>query len=302
MRVTRRAVLLGAAVAGLTACAGSTPTPVRIAAGEAGGFYLEFGDLLAAALRADGTPATTVSTGGSVDNLAWVTSGRAALGLTLADVAVTSREAASGVEAIGRVYENYMQFVVRASSPLRSVSDLAGRVVSLGAAGSGAATFGDRLLATVGISASVIRRPLAEAIHALEAGAIDALLWSGGVPTPALAELAQRMPIRVLPLDGPIPSLQSRYGAVYSLVSVPAGIYGASEAVPVVGVANLLVCLPAQPDNLVAAVARTLVTAAPRLVPDSALGTQFLDQRALIDTGAVPMHPGATRAYRDLHG
>lgn len=302
MRVTRRTLLLGAAAAGLAACGDSTRAPVRIAAGEPGGFYLEFGDLLAAALRADGTPTVTVPTGGSMDNLALVTSGRAALGLTLADVAVTSRAAGSTIEALGRVYENYMQLVVRASSSLHSVSDLAGRPVSLGATGSGASMFGDRLLAAVGITASVSRRPLVEAIHSLEAGSVDALLWSGGVPSPALAELAHRMPIRLLPLDGPIPTLRSRYGEVYGLVSIPAGSYGASEAVPVVGVANLLVCLPTQSDDLVTAVARTLVTAAPRLVPASALGTQFLDQRALIDTGAVPMHPGAAQAYRDLHG
>lgn len=302
MRVTRRTFLLGVTAAGLGGCARPTPAPVRIAAGEPGGFYLEFGDLLAAALRIDGTPSVTVPTGGSMDNLALVTSGRAGLGLTLADVALTSRAAGSAIEAVGRVYENYMQFVVRADSPLYSVADLAGRRVSLGAVGSGASMFGDRLLEAAGIAAAVSRRPLVEAIHALEADSIDALLWSGGVPTPALAELARRMPIRLLPLDGPIPTLRSRYGSVYSLVSVPPGSYGASEAVPVVGVANLLVCLPTQSEDLVAAVARTLVTAAPRLVPVSALGTQFLDQRALIDTGEVPMHPGAARAYRDLHG
>jgi hypothetical protein len=44
------------------------------------------------------------------------------------------------------------------------------------------------------------------------------------------------------------------------------------------------------------------VAAAPALVPEPALGTQYLDQRSLIGTGDVPLHPGAVAAYRDLHG
>jgi hypothetical protein len=49
-------------------------------------------------------------------------------------------------------------------------------------------------------------------------------------------------------------------------------------------------------------VARTLVAAAPDLVPESALGTQYLDQRSLIGTGEIPLHPGAAAEYRTLHG
>jgi hypothetical protein len=49
-------------------------------------------------------------------------------------------------------------------------------------------------------------------------------------------------------------------------------------------------------------VARTLVAAAPDLVPESALGTQYLDQRSLIGTGEIPLHAGAVAAYRALHG
>ena len=50
-------------------------------AGEPGGFYIEFADLLVAALRAYGTAARAVKSGGSVDNIRRVASGQAALGL-----------------------------------------------------------------------------------------------------------------------------------------------------------------------------------------------------------------------------
>jgi uncharacterized protein len=307
--LSRRALLRGLLAAPLVAgCGSGTADPLVLAAGEPGGFYVEFGELLAAALPAAGVPVTVVGTGGRVQNVEQLRDGAAALGLALTDIALAARngqepfDAPVPLQAIGRVYENYMQLVVRAEDPAASTADLAGRPVSLGAVGSGAAVFGDRLLAAAGIAAAETRRPLRDAVAALEAESTDALLWSGGVPTPALAELAARRPVRLLPLAEHLPQLRARHGTVYGPVTVPAGAYGPAGPVPTVGVANLLVCSPDLPADTAAAVARTLVAAAPALVPESALGTQYLDQRSLIGTGDVPLHPGAAAAYRDLHG
>jgi TRAP transporter TAXI family solute receptor len=305
--LTRRALLL-APFAMAAACASGGGAPVVVAAGEPGGFYVEFCELLVTRLRARGVTADAVTTGGSVDNIERVADGSATLTVALSDIALAGLRgeppfpAPLPLRAIGRVYENYMQLVVRAESPIHSTADLQGRVVSLGALGSGAAVFGDRLLAAAGISASVTRRPLREAVEALEQGSADALLWSGGVPTPALATLAGRRPIRLLPLTQHLPALRARHGSVYGPVAVPAGAYGMSAAIPTVGVANLLVAAPSLTDGLADAVARMLVADAPQLVPSSALGTQYLDQRSLIGTGDIPLHPGAAAAYRDLHG
>jgi uncharacterized protein len=309
--VTRRDVLravpaaLGLLVAG---CGGGTGPPVVVAAGERGGFYVEFGELLVRQLAAGGVPAAVMETGASVDNIGHLADGSASLALVLGDMAIAALRgeppfaAPVDVRALGRVYENYMQLMVLADDPIRDAADLTGRRVSLGAQGSGAAVFGDRLLAVAGVDAGITRRPLRDAVAALDTGATDALLWSGGVPTPALAELAARRPIRLVPLARHLPELRTRYGAVYGPVSVPAGAYGAGAAVPTVGVANLLVGTGSLPDAVADAVVRTLVAAAPALVPASALGTQYLDQRSLIGTGDVPLHPGAAAAYRELHG
>ena len=285
----RRTVLLGA-LAALAGCTTDTDRPVRIAAGEPGGFYVEFARLLAARLEAE-----VLETGGSVQNLELVRQGKAVLGLALADVA-----ADSGLRAIGRVYENYMQLVVPAESPVRTVADLAGARLSLGADGSGAAVFGDRLLTASGVGAVVDHRPLTEAVTELAAGRLDALLWSGGVPTPALADLDGRRPIRLVDLSDQLSALRDTHGPVYQRVPVPDGGYGHPGQVATIGVANLLVADPSLPAEVAASVARTLVQEAPRLVPPSALGTQYLDLRSLITTGDLPLHPGAATAYREL--
>lgn len=87
---------------------------------------------------------------------------------------------------------------------------------------------------------------------------------------------------------------------MYQRVPVPDGGYGHPGQVATIGVANLLVADPALPAEVAASVAGTLVDDAPRLVPPSALGTQYLDLRSLITTGDLPLHPGAATAYRAL--
>jgi TRAP transporter TAXI family solute receptor len=309
----KRRAFLTAAFAGALATACTTNGPSRsltIAAGESGGFYLTFGRLLAAQINAaqPWLRCSAVETTASVANIDLLRTGKADLALVLAD---TARSASSGLmpfsapidlRAIGRVYENYLQLVVRNDSPAQSVSDLDGRTVSLGASGSGAALTGDRIRAAAGISPVVRHLPLADAVSALAAGAIDALLWSGGVPTPALAKLDSSVGIRLLPLEAVLPTLRASYGMLYEQLPVPAGGYRFVHQVPTIGVANLLVGLSTLPDEVAAAVAEVLVTRADQLVPQEALGTQFLDIRTLIGTADIPLHPGAAQAYRDLHG
>lgn len=309
----KRRTFLTATLSGMLAagCTASGPSrSLTIAAGEPGGFYLAFGRLLAAQINATQSwlRCTAVETLASVANIDLLRTGKADLALVLAD---TARSAGSGLapftstidlRAIGRVYENYLQLVVRNDSPVRSVSDLDGRAVSLGASGSGAALTGDRILSAAGITPAVRHLPLADAVSALAAGSIDALLWSGGVPTPALAKLDSAVGIRLLPLDSVLPALRSRYGMLYEQLPVPSGGYRFVHQVPTIGVANLLVGLPSLPDGVAAAVVEVLVQRADQLVPQEALGTQFLDIRTLIGTADLPLHPGAAQAYRQLHG
>ncbi|SER82293.1 hypothetical protein SAMN05216188_11620 [Lentzea xinjiangensis] len=285
----RRTFLLGALA--VTACGTGEPGgTIRIAGGEPGGFYHDFAGLLSR-LTPSPLTITPIQTGGSADNLGHLRDRTADLALTLSD----SAHLESGIVALGRVYENYLQLVVLDSSPYRTPADLVGKPVSLGAAGSGAALQGERL--ALGVREE--HYPLRNAVDALKAGEIAALLWSGGVPTP---ELGRASGIRLLPLDSFLPRLRQEHGKVYERVDVRAGVYGSPVDVPTIGTPNLLVCRPDLGDAYAGAVVRLLVAKAAELVPQQALGTQYLDVRSLIDTGRVPLHPGATAEYRRLHG
>lgn len=290
---------------------------LRIATGESDGFYAAFGRLLADQVTV-AHPALScelINSEGSVANVRLLHAGRADVALALADIAWAAYEGSAPfghsipLRAIGRVYENYIQLAVRADTPIRTVADLAGRTVSLGAPASGGAVLGDRLLRAAGLAPGTDVRVrhllMPQAARAMRDRTIDALLVAGGVPLPVLSGLDTRPGIRLLPLAGLLPRLRAgtgRAGSGLEAVTVPAGAYRGTAEVATIGVANLLLCRPDLPGPVAAALTRVLVRRAARLVPTTALGTQFLDVRSLISTGVVPLHPGAVVAYRQLHG
>lgn len=295
---------------------------LRIATGESDGFYAAFGRLLADQVTAvyPRLSCEVINSEGSVANIRLLHAGRAEVALALADIAWAAYGGTAPfgrrvpLRAIGRVYENYVQLAVRADAPLHTVADLAGRTLSLGAPASGGAVLGDRLLRAAGLTPGrdvrVRHLLMPEAARAMRDGAIDALLVAGGVPLPVLTSLDTRPGIRLLPLAGLLPGLRAgsgqagagHAGSGLEAVTVPAGAYRGTPEVATIGVANLLLCRPDLPDAVAAALTRVLVRRATRLVPTTALGTQFLDARSLISTGTVPLHPGSVAAYRELHG
>lgn len=340
-RRTALRVALGAACTGLAAGAVTADArhadrgpegTLRIATGESDGFYAAFGRLLAGQVTAvyPRLACEVVGSEGSVANIGLLHARRAEVALALADIAWAAYGGSAPfgrrvpLRAIGRVYENYIQLAVRADAPVRTVADLAGRTVSLGAPASGGAVLGDRLLRAAGLEPGTDVRVrhllMPQAARAMRTGAIDALLVAGGVPLPVLSGLDTRPGIRLLPLAGLLPRLRGGTGRAGSgqndtgrtgtgqagsgleAVSVPAGAYRGTPEVATIGVANLLLCRPDLPAPVAAALTRVLVRRATRLVPTTALGTQFLDARSLISTGVVPLHPGAVAAYRELHG
>nr|WP_285606628.1 TAXI family TRAP transporter solute-binding subunit [Actinokineospora globicatena] len=309
MMLSRRGFLLGAL--GAVGCSYTGPSGrVRIAAGEAGGFYVEFARLLAGEMNAvePELRVEVVETLGSVMNISRIAAGEAELALVLADTLAAARSGTAPftspleLTALGRVYENYMQLVVRADGPIRTLSDLSGQHVSLGASGSGAALFGSRLVTSAAVSVVADHHPLAEATSALGSGRVQALLWSGGLPTPALADLDTAIGIRLLDLASYIPMLRTLYGPVYDQVTIPGGTYRDPNPITTIGVPNLLVPAPSLPTPTIRTTVQVLVDRATHLVPQQALGTQYLDARSLIDTVPAPLHPAAAATYRTLHG
>jgi hypothetical protein len=279
-----------------------------LAAGDPGGLYLAFAEILAKRLHTR-YPSITVdvlATEGTVENLTRLRSGDVDLGLALADVAERDRAtgpAGTAPQAVARVYENYLQAIVRESAAAKQLSDLQGMRVSIGPIGSGAAATSEVLFEAAGVRGRVemLNYRLRDGLARLADGSVDALVWSGGVPTPAIADLDDKLPLRMLDI-GPIAAPMSRLaGYPYVVRRVPTGGY-VPPGIRSIGVPDLLLCRRDIAAAQVAAVVDVLATDAPQLVPPEVRGLQYLDAPSMIQTGLIPLHLAAVGAYRKLHG
>jgi TRAP transporter TAXI family solute receptor len=307
-KLSRRAFIAATAVL-VAACSirGEPSGRLRLAAGQRGGLYLAFAEILADRIHAR-YPAVVVDvvpTEGSVDNIALLRTRDVDMGLSLADVAERDRAnnpEATAPLAVARVYENYLQVIVRESAAVQQLSDLQGKQVSGGAAGSGSSVTGQVLFDAAGLTGRVDTRGyrLQDGLTGLADGTVDALVWSGGVPTPAIAELDATLPLRMLDI-GALAVPMAETGYPYLARRVPSGEY-VPPGIRTIGVPDLLMCRQDTAADLVAAVVDVLATDAPQLVPPYVRGLQYLAPPTMIQTGLIPLHPAAVDAYRKLHG
>jgi TRAP transporter TAXI family solute receptor len=292
-------------------CGGPPQPPWRlvIATGGQEGVYYAYGEGLAgvARERLPGARPQVISTPASVENLRLVGEGRADVAFTLADSAALAFEGRAPftervpVVALARLYEDYTHLVVAADSSIRRLVDVKGRVVSLGAAGSGTELIATRLLTVAGMEQGdvrVRRLQIGDAADALRDGRVDAFFFDGGLPTGAIAELARVMPIRLIDLSAYVEPLRRRYGAFYEERSIFASAYGLDGQVRTVGVPNYLVVNASMADERAYQLTRLLFTRRDELaaVHPEAL---HLNRRSAVSTDPLPLHPGAMRYYRE---
>lgn len=287
---------------------------LSIATGGTGGVYYPYGGALAGIYteQVPGLQVTAEVTGASVDNLKLLQQGRVDIAFTLADtlaeaVAGTGPFAEGGpvdVRAMAVLYTNVTHLVVREGSGITRVADLRGRVVATGAPGSGTELIADRLLRAAGLDprADITRHALgaSEGAGALKDGKVDALFWSGGLPTPAIQDLVATpgMALRFVPQADVLASLQDAHGVgLYREIVLPAGSYRGLDAdVPVIGVENVLVVSGRLDADLVETLTRTLFEAKSRLEaahPEA----RHLTIPTGPDVAPAPFHEGARRYF-----
>lgn len=237
---------------------------------------------------------------------------KADIAFTLADTlsdAVAGRGAFAGTPvpaaSLAVLYSNYTQIIALASSGLRAVADLRGKVVSTGAPGSGTEVIAFRILRAAGLDPDrdVQRQGLGatESADALKDGKIAAFFWSGGLPSAAVQDLSHTPGIAVtlLPCADVLPSLQRDHDNLYFPLEIPAGAYpGVQTAVPVVGVANVLVVNRSMADDLAYHITRLLFDKQSELAaihPEA----RNLSLATAVKGSPAEFHPGALRFYHE---
>ncbi|MGN9906320.1 TAXI family TRAP transporter solute-binding subunit [Phytohabitans sp. LJ34] len=310
LRPSRRAVLLaaGGLLAGCSRRAEVDAVHLRLATGPAGAVYRRIGGALAEHIteQVPGATVTTVASRASSDNIRMLRGGEVQLGLSSLDALITADGSVpAGISAICRLYDSHLHLVVMAGSPIEEFRDLAGKRVSLGARDSGTEFTSLRVLRLASTKVDGRYSSQAESADALRDGEIDAMFSLTGVPTPAITELAQRYPIRLVPLDAQADALVTAYPAPYAPAMIPATAYAGIAGTRTVAVPNVLLVRNDLPDDLVYAITDTVFTytgtiaSAGRDDAEDVPEAWRINVRTGISTSSIPLHPGAVDWFRD---
>jgi uncharacterized protein len=312
---------------GLASPSGQEARFFRIGAAATSGTFFEIGEVIASAIsKSAGSPpcehggncgvpglvAVTQATQGSVENLRLIAAGQIESGIAQSDVAgwayagtgmFSADRPMKNLRAIASLFPESLQLVVRADSPVRTVSDLKGKRVSLGQMGSGTLVDARIALAAAGLTerdvAAEYLRPSMSAAKIIDSS-LDGFFLIGGAPVPAIYELASKLPLRLIPIGDDVLGKMRQRSSSYRRSVIPAGTYpGVNIETPSIGFNALWIVGADASDDLIFDITKALWNeATQRLLDAHAIGKQVRLNNAL-EGLSVPLHTGAARFYRE---
>ena len=295
-------------------CKVEKDTRISIATGNATGVYYVIGNAFANQLSGatDGkVKGTAAETGASVQNIEQLTAGNYQVAFSLFDTATDAvqgkgafKDKPQPVEALARIYDNYTHVVVRADSGINSVADMKGKRVSTGSPKSGTEVIANRLLQAAGLNPEsdiqAQRLDLTKTVDGMKDGSIDALFWSGGVPTGGITDLFTTMgdKVKFIDITPLLPKMQETNQA-YQAGTIAKDPYKLAADVPTIVVPNVLLVKKDLDANVACALTKTLFEKKDELVKASAAAKGIsLDNAAKTDP--VALHRGAKQALQNL--
>jgi hypothetical protein len=289
-------------------------TELKLGGGPRGGTFEEIAAGIAEILNAtlDGVRVTVTPSGGSVANLLEVERGELAMGLVFAGDAYLGRQGrlkeglppTTGVLALTRLYGATAHLVVSRQSSIRTVTELRGRRVAIGSAGSGSAQAARRFFESIGLWESIIpmHEGYAVGMEDLMWGNVDAVWLQVGYPSEYLLKAGRKMPLRLIDLydSALVGGFFSAY-PFYAYASIPAGTYrGQERDILTFQDAALWVAGPALSEEFVYHALQALFSdkEVERMHTSYPAAWDFDIAKGLMGV-MIPLHPGAQRFWKE---
>jgi len=302
----------------LVASFGVRAQNISIATGGTGGVYYPMGGGLANVLskHVPGMQATAEVTGGSVDNLNLIGTGKPYLAFSMVDAVL---DAAKGqqkfqgrkvdVKTLLVLYPNRMHVVTTETSGIKTMADLKGRRISAGSPGSATEIMAFRVMEGAGLDPlkDVTRERLgvAESANALKDKKIDAFFWVGGLPTAAVTDLASTPGIKIRLIDhaDAVDAMNKKWGNLYYTDVISKSTYaGMAADNKMASVANILVANANMPDEQAYKIVKAIFDHQKDLI---AVHQEYANVKISNQKNAatsVPFHPGAEKYIKEKGG
>lgn len=313
MKIAIRSIVTLAA--GLALSGAAAAQNLSIATGGTGGVYYPLGGGMAAALSkyVPGMQATAEVTGGSVDNLKLIGTGKPYIGLTMADAtldAYRGEDKFKGnkvpLRTLMILYPNRMHVVSVEGRGINKMSDLKGKRVSTGSPGSATEVMGFRVIEAAGLDKDKDlkreRLGVAESVNAIKDGKIDAFFWVGGLPTAAVTDLANTPGTKLKMIDhaetvGP---MNKKYGNLYVEDAIPKATYKGMDADnKQATVMNILVAHEKMDEKTAYNIVKTIFDKRDDLIAVHKEAANFKLENQKASASPIPFHPGAVKYFAE---
>ncbi|MCI1592213.1 MULTISPECIES: TAXI family TRAP transporter solute-binding subunit [Heyndrickxia] len=278
---------------------------LTIATGGTGGTYYPLGGMMGKIIKDEtGINADVITSGASSENMAILKDNKADIAFTQTDIVSYATKGElmfdgkkiDSLKGLGTLYPETIQ-IVTTKSDIKSVEDLKGKVVSVGAAGSGTRANAEQILEAYGMSFDDIKvRDLSfdDSTAGIQDGSIDAAFITAGTPTSAVEGLSATDTVSIVPIDADKADALIKKYPFYIKDEVPADTYKIKEAVPTIAVLSMLVVREDLPEDVVYKVTKAIYENTDKIKHSKA---QFIKAESALNGMSIDLHPGAKKYF-----
>jgi len=295
----------------LVACGETGSTRMRMGTGGTQGTYYGYGGVLGQYIKNHANiDVTVVSTDGSKANIQGIDAGDYQLGTVQSDVMAYAWEGTRSFEKDGKVdsfrvvaglYAEAVQLITMDPN-IKSVADLKGKAVSIGAPGSGVYFNAVDVLAAAGLTVDDINpqyQSFGDSTDALKDGKIAAAFIVAGAPTPAINELCTTNSAYLVPIDGAVADKMMQDCPFYTVYTIPANTYpGQTKDVKTVTVKATLIVSASASEEDVYNLTKAIFDNADAIAKENAKGAELSLENATSGMTA-PFHKGAAKYFAE---
>jgi TRAP transporter TAXI family solute receptor len=308
-------VTLGAALAVAGATQAQEKYSLSIATGGTGGVYYPLGGGMANLLSkyVPGLQATAEVTGGSVDNLKLIATGKPYIAFSMADAgqdAYRGEDKFKGTKVPLRtlmvLYPNRMHVVTIEGTGITKMADLKGKRVSTGSPGSATEVMGFRVIEAAGLDKDRDmkreRLGVAESVNAIKDRKIDAFFWVGGLPTAAVTDLANTPGVKIKMIDhaDTVAAMNKKYGPLYIEDVIPKATYRGMDADNrQATVWNILVSHENLSNQTAYNIVKTIFDKRDDMIAVHKEAENFRLENQKASASPIPFHPGAVKYFAE---
>lgn len=287
---------------------GDKPDFLSFLTGGTSGTYYPLGGAIAKIISDEtGIQTDALSSNASADNIIALRDGEAELAFTQTDVAAYAVEGINAFDGepvdnvlgLGSLYPETIQIVTTEKSGIKSVEDLKGKKVSVGAPGSGTYINAEQILEVHGMTMDDIdaqNLDFGESAGGIKDGNIDAAFITAGTPTGAVEELQATADVYVLPIEEDKANTLIEKYPYYAADTIPEGTYGLEEDINTVAVLAMIVVTDDLSEDTVYDITKSIYENSENIAHAKA---EFISLENALDGIGFDLHPGAKKYYEE---